>query len=202
MADIQNASFELPDTEHGQAQDWDEAYNATGEDVGQFWNGERYLYFEGFEGGFDDNENGQTAFADTDLEVGLFESGTNPVEPFEYSWALPKTGPPFNHQSETTFYPGNFAVGEFDAGVSEDVEDFEEEWQSNEDAVADFAAATSVVGYFDGTPEDVEDFEEEWRSNENSVADFDAASSSAGMFDTGTPEAVEDFEEEWTMTLP
>jgi hypothetical protein len=199
MADIQNASFETPDTDYGQAEHWDEAYSNTGEDCGQFWNGERYVPFEGFEG-FDDSHLGALAFLVSNFSLGLFNGGVVGEENFETGWASPLIGPPFNHQGELEFVLANFSIGQFDA-ANEDHEDFEEEWNDNETSVANWAAATSVVGQFDAALDDHEDFEEEWLDNENSVADFDAGSSTVGMFD-GAAQAYEDFENLWTTTLP
>lgn len=200
MADLQNPSFETPDTEWGQAEYWDEAYDACGEDVGEFWNGIRLVPFESFEGGWPEDSNGPTSFSGATSEAGMFEQGSMDHEPFEYSWSV--TGSmPWNHQDAFYFDPDNFVFGMFNSGV-DDVEDFESDW-SNDDDVEDFGDATTSEASFDsGTPESAEDFEEEW-DNDNDVANFGAATTSTGSFDSAlTPENFEDFEEGWTETLP
>lgn len=80
-------------------------------------------------------------------------------------------------------------------GVAELLEDFEEQWSSNQSYSFTMGSTTAAL-YDSGTPESIEDFEEEWDSNES--YSFTMGGTSAATFDTGpagTPEDVEDFEE-------
>jgi len=213
---VQNPSFEDPGVGLGQADSWTELYptaaaTAAGkacEEVctfGQGTAGEDTPY-EGFLGGWDDNELAQTGFGLADVVSAFFESMSHQREDFEYSWAAPETpnppAPVWNHHAQFEYWHENFEEAMFDSG-SEAYEDFNESWDDVEDAVADLAAATTSSASFDsGTPEGVEDFEEEWQSVESAVANLAAGATSAAMFDAGA-NAYENFEGTWpTLVYP
>ena len=80
--------------------------------------------------------------------------------------------------------------------VSEAVEDFEEDWSSNQSFL--FALAGVAAASFDAAsglpPQAFEDFEEGWLTSPF-VTTLTGASAS---FDTGTPQNFEDFEQQWS----
>lgn len=83
----------------------------------------------------------------------------------------------------------------FDAS-NQSVEDFEQEWLSNEFYSYGIAGEAAA---FDGASELVEDFEESWSTNEAYAYAYVGVGTdlAAAAFD-GTPEAFEDFEENWS----
>lgn len=81
----------------------------------------------------------------------------------------------------------------YDVAVPEPVEDFEEEWSSNEDGSFVLTATTAAV-YDVAQPEAYEDFEEDWS---NTPFFLTLPVVAVASYDTLTPEDFEDFEEEW-----
>lgn len=124
----------------------------------------------------------------TEFELDIYV----PRENFESLWT--------NTGYELDFIASDLAAAVFDSGgpyVTENVEDFEEGWSSNQTYLlaSDGQLAT---GLFDSGGEGFENFENGWLSNETYLAAFSGGDLSAGTFDSaGTPEAFEDFEELW-----
>lgn len=100
-------------------------------------------------------------------------------EAFEAGWGNYPYGEVFNAGTASTF----------DAGVPETVEDFEEEWSSNETWTDTFAGTAAT---FDGTSDEFEDFENGWFSNE---AWTDTFAGTDADFDSTDADPAEDFEE-------
>lgn len=203
MASLQNPSFETPGVSAGQAGSWTEVQSSGAENIGTFSgaDGDSTHPYEGFEAGWTSNEDSKAAFEDGDLTPGAFGGGHNASETFESSWAEPESGPPYNHQSISVYDEVNFSVGGFDASYTpEAVEDFEEGWDSNEDAVA-AGGGTFASGDFTGAEGAVstEDFQYGWQDNEDAVSGPSAGAYSAGTFTGGL--AYENFSGAWTETL-
>jgi hypothetical protein len=97
----------------------------------------------------------------------------------------------------TEFSVGMLDDASFDSGTPEAVEDFEEEWNSNEDRRTVFGGGELDDAVFDvGTPEAVEDFEEEWNGNEGRRTVFGGGELDDAAFASGVstvPEETFDF---------
>jgi len=213
MADILNPSFEDEGIALGQALNWTEVYPLsplTAEEWGLFAGTDRSYPWEGYEQEWQDNQNAQAAFGSTDLISAEFEYGNLTFDRFDTSWAEPAAvGAPvrWNHHSQFLLDWTNFTKASFDAATPEAVEDYEEEWNDNEDAVASLLLGIIVYANFDvGAPEAFEDYEEEWDDNETLEAEFQpldplGAASTTALFDGGA-NAYENFEGVWVETLP
>jgi hypothetical protein len=205
---VENASFETPGVDPGQADQWSEGYDVGASDIADFVHYDGYTRpFDDFEQSWLDNQLAQSGFSLTDVVAALFDGLSMQHENFESGWWEPHSpaSGPNNYAAMLYFYSGNFAFAMFNSGGDE-VEAFEEQWGSspyNEAAISTYAEGSWSTALFDaGAPEAFEDFEEEWKYNE---AWFLLASAYlAANFDTslGAPEAYEDFEEGWTETLP
>lgn len=222
MAELTNLSFETPTYIRGEAAFWDEIYPNGASQICGFSYLSYYLPFENFEYSWSNNHLYQDYFATGDLVWAIFDeldiyvgydgysiTQKKGVETFEWSWIEPNTGwPPdaTNAQSLFTYFPTQEALSlaSFNTATDE-FEDFESDYDSNETSVADLASGTVSYANFDsGSPEAVEDFEEEWQDNEDYETAFsDAGGSavkSAAMFNVGA-DAYEDFEGTWTETF-
>ena len=94
--------------------------------------------------------------------------------------------------------------GTFDVSTPEAIEDFEEEWSSNEDVRSAFGVGELDDGTFDSsTPEAMEDYEEEWNSNEDRRTAFGGGELDSATFviATGT-QTYESFEDGNLMDTP
>lgn len=83
---------------------------------------------ETFESKWDNNENSQSTFAPADLVSADFDSPVTQAEDFEDQWDVGLGG---NEISQSFFIPADLSTAKFDGGpppVTEDFEDFEEEW--------------------------------------------------------------------------
>lgn len=76
---------------------------------------------EDFEDSWSNNELSQDAFGGGDLDPAMFDTGAVPYEDFENAW--------YGNNNSTAFPTVTFV--NYDVGVPESVEDFEEEWTSD-----------------------------------------------------------------------
>lgn len=81
----------------------------------------------------------------------------------------------------------------YDVTTPEPVEDFEEEWATNNEDGTFILGTTSAASYDVAQPEPYEDFEEDWSNVPYSTS---LPATATASYDT-TPEDREDFEEEW-----
>lgn len=82
----------------------------------------------------------------------------------------------------------------YDVTVPEPVEDFEEEWATNNEDGAFVLTSTATASYDIAQPEPYEDFEEDWSNTPYSLTLLSVA---LAAYDTA-PADFEDFEEEWS----
>lgn len=75
-----------------------------------------------------DNSAAVFVFVADNFKAAVFTTTLLEYDGFEAAWGYS----PYNQSSITDFGAGAFIAASFDAAVPEDVEDFEEEWQSNE----------------------------------------------------------------------
>jgi len=212
---VLNPSFEDPGAAEGQAASWTEVYpeevptaaGGIGEEVATFTGDDETTPYEGFSGGWLNNELAQTGFGIADVVSAFFEDGSLPYENFETTWILPEIAdlshPVWVHQSQMAYWHENFEPAYFDTGsyTAEGPEDFEEGWSTVENAVADLAAAVTSFASFDAAADTFEDFEEEWQNVEDAVSDFNNwPANENAMFDAAT-HAYENFEGSWPLLV-
>lgn len=148
--------------------------------------------YEPFEGGWSSNEDFVFAFTEpaepSEREAAIFDSdlsdppGVQSVEDFDNGW----------DNDAFLFETGSTDPADFDAGVPQTFEDFEEEWDDNENYL--FSMGVTDAAEFDSAPETFEDFEQEWDDNES--FDFTMGATDPAVFDPdGAAEEVENFEE-------
>ncbi len=162
-----------------------------------------------------------------ELIFAIFEQGpeAQTVEDYEEFWGpFDGSNPDYatkvnvGFQDNRVFFtelPTNIVSASFDAGTSQQFEDYEEEWgpfdgtnpdyatkvgagfPSNETFFENLGDVTTVAAIFDSaaTPEAVEDFEELWQGNEDFDFDWTTVTPDAATFDGFNPEDFEDFEE-------
>ena len=82
----------------------------------------------------------------------------------------------------------------YDVTVPEPVEDFEEEWATNNEDGTFVLTATAAASYDVAQPEPYEDFEEDWSNTPFSLSLLSVA---VAAYDILSPEDFEDFESEW-----
>ena len=201
---IQNASFETPGFEPGQADQWDEVYDVGASDIAAFQHHDYYTRpYDDFESSWSDNHLAQTAFGLMDIVKALFSGLSQQYENFESGWWQPHTTltDPNNGAAMLYYYEGNFTRALFSGA---DADGFTMDWGHspyNQASIYTYAAGTFADALFDAAMEGAEDFEEEWKSNETAYPTGTFITFIA-VFDAGVPETREDFEEEWTETLP
>ena len=82
----------------------------------------------------------------------------------------------------------------YDVTVPEPVEDFEEEWATNNEDGAFYLVSASAAAYDVADPEFYEDFEEDWSNTPFSLSLLSVV---VADYDFVTPDDFEDFENEW-----
>jgi len=89
-------------------------------------------------------------------------------------------------------------IASFDHETPEAVEDFEEEWMSNDQFAFGFVNAVFEKAIFDVLSEALEDFEEGFSKNELFISGLtDGVNALCALYDSALEEPIEDFEEEW-----
>lgn len=203
---IQNASFETPGFEPGQADQWSEVYSDGASDIAAFQHHDYYTRpYDDFESSWSDNHLAQTAFGLMDIVKALFSGLSQQYENFESGWWQPHLTltDPHNGAAMLYYYEGNFTRALFSGA---DADGFTMNWGNspyNQASIYTYAAGAFTAASFDvGVPETKEDFEEEWKDNETATTEIFVAIPAQFDLDTGWIEAREDFEEGWTETLP
>jgi len=200
---IQNASFETPGVEPGQADQWDEVYDVGASDIAAFQHHDWYTRpYDDFETSWGDNHLAQTAFGLMDIVAALFSGLSQQYENFESGWWQPHltVTDPHNGAAMLYYYEGNFTRALFSGA---EYDGLEQNWGTspfNQASIYTYAAGSFTLALFDAALDGMEDFEEEWKDNEN--AQTAIAVGFMAYFDVFAPEAREDFEEEWFETLP
>lgn len=177
------------------------------EDIAEFNNGTRNAPFEGFEGGWGDNEDYLLAFPYTHLLPGSFDlSPAKFCEDFEWLWLAPQSGPPYYGppyagQSVDEFNAENFSAFFIDG--------FESLWDSNEtyqQGFPSFGSGSLSAGTFLPSAVGYEDFEADWQNNDDGDTGFYPGGSGVGVLYqglfSGTGSSYDSFESGWTTTLP